>query len=278
MPALRLLLTNDDGVTSPALRRLHVALRAAGHEVVVSAPARDHSGASGSFRYFERHAVERLGDEEWWSVDGPPVVAALHGIDLLGRERPFDLVISGPNVGWNLGHFTLYSGTVGAALVALRRGLPALAVSADHDETDFDAVAAEVAALIAALVASRHDPLRLLPMGLGINVNIPLSSHLRGLAFTRIGDWSPFHLGFVERMDQHAHPRWPLPAEPGIALLDAERQPDAFSGQETEGRVILSGLMTISPLHTGALSEEEALGVIRTRLSGFAVTRASDQS
>ena len=275
---MRILLTNDEGIGSAALRELRDRLRRDGHEVVVSAPAEACPGAAASFDCFRPHRVQRdAHDAHSWSVDGSPAVAALHGLDLLGRERAFDLMVAGPNNGWSVGQLTLFSGVVGAAQVALRRGVPTIALSMAYGETDLAAVAAHVAALIHALGASATGPRRgaalpptmagrLLPRGLGLNVNLPRCERVVGVAITRVGDWAPWHLGFVESMDRFAHPTLPLPAAPGIALLDAQAQPDAFADEATEGRMVLRDVMTVSALNGGTLTDAEAMAVLRTRL------------
>lgn len=278
---MRILLTNDDGIGSAALRELRDRLRRDGHEVVVSAPAEACPGAAASFDFFQAHRVQRdAHDADSWSVDGSPAVATLHGLDLLGRERPFDLLLAGPNNGWSLGQLTLFSGVVGAAQVALRRGVPAIALSMAYGETDHATVAAGAAALIAALgasaagfapgTASPHAPsARTLPRGLGLNVNLPRCERVLGMAITRVGDWSPWHLGFVDSMTRFAHPKQPLPAAPGIALLDAGLQADAFADEATEGRMVLRDVMTVSPLNIGTLTDAEAMAILRTRLADF---------
>lgn len=277
--SVRILLTNDDGIGSTALHRLRDRLRRDGHEVVVSAPAQPCPGAAASFDFFMPHQVQRdAHDALSWSVDGSPAVATLHGLDLLGRDQPFDLVLAGPNNGWSLGQLTLFSGVVGAAQVALHRGVPAIALSMAYAETDLDAVASYVAALVGTLAAAaqqhggntstkRSTPAHILPRGLGLNVNLPRCDRLLGVAITRVGDWSPWHLGFVDSMDRFAHPRQPLPAAPGIALLDAALQPDAFADEATEGRMVLRDVMTISPLNVGTLTDAEAMAVLRTKLA-----------
>lgn len=276
---VRILLTNDDGIGSTALLELRDRLRRDGHEVVVSAPAKPCPGAAASFDFFMPHQVQRdARDAHSWSVDGSPAVATLHGLDLLGREQPFDLVLAGPNNGWSLGQLTLFSGVVGAAQVALHRGVPAIALSMAYAETELGAVAGYVAALVGTLAAAaqRHGGdaaasgatrARILPRGLGLNVNLPRCERLLGVAITRVGDWSPWHLGFVDSMDRFAHPQQPLPAAPGIALLDAALQPDAFAGEATEGRMVLRDVMTLSALNVGTLTDAEAMAVLRTRLA-----------
>ena len=66
-----------------------------------------------------------------------------------------------------------------------------------------------------------------------------------------------------------AHPKQPLPAAPGIALLDAGLQADAFADEATEGRMVLRDVMTVSPLNIGTLTDAEAMAILRTRLADF---------
>src|SRR6185312_8366341 len=98
---MRILVTNDDGIESPGLQALASAARAAGHEVVVYAvPA------------------------------APAYIVILSTLGVFGPSP--DLVLSGVNPGANAGRAVLHSGTVGAALTAVARGLHGMAVSLDY--------------------------------------------------------------------------------------------------------------------------------------------------
>ncbi|MGY1772690.1 5'/3'-nucleotidase SurE [Blastococcus sp. SYSU D00813] len=128
---LNVLLANDDGIANPAIDvLLALLLEQPGIEVTVVAPDRQRSGSSdaltdGELTYQRaRTPAGVLG----WSQDGYPgdaVVVALDGLHL----DP-DLVVSGINPGPNVGPFAAESGTVGIGRTAIRRGVPALAVSA----------------------------------------------------------------------------------------------------------------------------------------------------
>ena len=171
--ACRILLVNDDGVDSPGITALYDALKT-DCEVVTAAPADNQSGAS--------HAVPNIGagivvrrvkvgeDGEGYSVEGTPAEAAGLGIMALSGGVPFDLVIAGINRGENTGLANLYSGTVNAAMEALVRGAPAIAVSQDAAYGDDFAFSA---ALTRKLVDSvlNHG----LPQGVILNVNIPVN-------------------------------------------------------------------------------------------------------
>jgi 5'-nucleotidase len=104
---------------------------------------------------------------------------AQHGIPL----RP-DLVVSGINYGQNIGPLASASGTVGAAVAAVRRGIPALAASQGVDNgmaPDFAEGVTQVDAWIAlhrrALLDHRYG--KALPQG---NLNVPTcpDGHVRG--------------------------------------------------------------------------------------------------
>lgn len=182
---LKILLTNDDGFDSNGLKVMRAALVAAGHQVTVVAPATNMSSTgmsmtSGSLK------VENRGDGVW-AVHGTPADAAQIGLAHLLRETPQDLVISGTNAGQNLGSSTNASGTVNAALVAARYGVPAIATSAGigGDAAHAYAVAAAIVnRMIPALDATRPAGGKLLPDGLVINVNVPVGT-LAGLK------WAP---------------------------------------------------------------------------------------
>jgi 5'-nucleotidase len=73
-----------------------------------------------------------------WSVNGVPADAVVVGLEELDLDP--HLVLSGINPGQNIGPFAALSGTVGVGRTAIRRGVPALAVSAgfDLDQEQFE--------------------------------------------------------------------------------------------------------------------------------------------
>ncbi|MGC8463555.1 MAG: 5'/3'-nucleotidase SurE [Acidimicrobiales bacterium] len=135
--AVRILVTNDDGVFAPGIAALARGLAdAAVGDVVVVAPLVDHSGAGAAVgAVYERETipyesveVRGLEDVATFGIDGPPALAVILAC-IGGFGPPFDLVLSGVNHGVNAGRSALHSGTVGAALTAAQFGLRALAVS-----------------------------------------------------------------------------------------------------------------------------------------------------
>ncbi len=135
---MKLLVTNDDGVTSPFLHELIFALKAAGHQLYVVAPTKEQSwtGASKTRgRPVKSAAVDRGFGCPTWIVDGTPSDCINIAIAHLLPEK-VEGVVSGINVGFNcsLG-FILASGTVAGAWEGALHGLPAMSLSQDVSET-----------------------------------------------------------------------------------------------------------------------------------------------
>jgi 5'-nucleotidase len=126
----RVLLTNDDGVDSPALVPFARALGRQ-HEVVVVAPDGERSWIG---KAVSRHApITLVADErdglELHHTSGTPADATQLGVHHVAGGA-IDVVVSGINIGFNHGAaFLLSSGTVGAAIEGWITGLPAVAFS-----------------------------------------------------------------------------------------------------------------------------------------------------
>jgi 5'-nucleotidase len=135
---MRAVLTNDDGIDSEGLRVLAQVALDVGLELTVAAPDADRSGASASLSAVsaDGHLMMKpcslpdLADVRALAVDASPAMIAF--VAARGAFGPLpDIVLSGANHGPNVGHATLHSGTVGAALTAASYGLRAFALSVD---------------------------------------------------------------------------------------------------------------------------------------------------
>jgi 5'/3'-nucleotidase len=187
---MRILLTNDDGVTSRGLFEAKLALDAVG-EVSVIAPDANRSGVGRGItihRSLHVAEVELRDGTIGYATDGTPVdCVRFADLGLVGK-RP-DLIVSGINYGYNLGDDVTYSGTVAAAFEGILLGIPGIAISqgsptatADfrrHEAYDFSAAAA----LLPRLVAEVER--RGLPGGTILNVNVP--SQPAGATVARLG-------------------------------------------------------------------------------------------
>ena len=178
---MRILVSNDDGYFSPGIMLLAEGLRKLG-EVTVVAPERDRSGASNSLT-LDRPLTVRRAPNGFFSVNGTPTDCVHIAVTGLLDFLP-DVVVSGVNLGANMGDDTIYSGTVAAAAEGYLLGIPSLAVSlADKEGKHF----------ASAVGAARDvvERLRRAPLGepVLLNVNVPdvAPAALRGMELTRLG-------------------------------------------------------------------------------------------
>ena len=129
---MRVLITNDDGITSAGLLALVKAF-CVEHEVFVAAPSTNKSGVSSQINpkgFLCVHRRQLAGCAEAFAVEGSPVDCVLFGMSYFGD---IDVVVSGINDGANLGTDVIYSGTCGAARQASFLGVPGIALSVDFD-------------------------------------------------------------------------------------------------------------------------------------------------
>ncbi len=191
---MRVLVTNDDGVHAPGLAALTRALarwaeERQEHEIMVVAPLANHSGASAAVgTVYEREAVSyrrvRIDGAEGvptYGVDASPALAVLiAGLGGFG-PRP-DVVVSGINLGVNVGRSVLYSGTIGATLAGAQLGLRGLAVSlrAGFPPEQWSTASTIAVALLPTLCEA--------PPRTVLNLNVPSvpMEELRGLRRARI--------------------------------------------------------------------------------------------
>lgn len=192
---MRVLVTNDDGVHAPGLAAITRALATwaaghdGGHEVVVVAPLANHSGASAAVgTVYEREVIsyrrvriDGAADVPTYGVDAPPALSVLVGALGGFGPRP-DIVVSGINLGVNVGRSVLHSGTVGATLAGAQLGLRGLAVSlrAGFPPEQWTTASTIAVALLPALCDA--------PPRTVLNLNVPSvpMDELRGVRRARI--------------------------------------------------------------------------------------------
>jgi 5'-nucleotidase len=162
---LRILVSNDDGVSAPGIDALVQALAAEpATEVDVVAPAANQSGSGGktSPGPLTATTTTTASGHPATAVDGFPADSVVYGLHTVLTSPP-DLVMTGVNAGQNIGPFIDVSGTVGAARAAAQEGIPAVAISAGFPEP-FDFAGGVKAAIDwlhehrSALLASHGSP------------------------------------------------------------------------------------------------------------------------
>ncbi|MBT8766113.1 5'/3'-nucleotidase SurE [Metapseudomonas boanensis] len=294
--ALNILLTNDDGCRAPGIDAVYQALVAAGHQVTLVGPQNDSSGigAASVVNPGQALAVTQLAQGKYCvgaptgytppagknSAIGTPVDAVNVGLDLLLKDNRPDLVVSGTNFGDNVGPLTQMSGTVNAAVRAMFKGVPAVAVStgidlhlisqdpqagylktlnAMDDTARFAAKVIERAAAIGAEARRVCDTsggkakaqcatnVLGLPGTTGLNINYPAleAGQVTGVAFAPIGDWG--NVAFAPQQGADGVIRVNLVPPP--TPTDEQMQADAY--QLSLGNAVITvidGNMTASPL------------------------------
>jgi 5'-nucleotidase len=234
--------TNDDGVYSPGLLALTQKLREIA-EVMILAPERNWSATSHSKTMHKPLRVQQVvladGSAAHSSSGSPTDCVALAIGGVLGK-RP-DLVVSGINLGHNLGIDVTYSGTVACAMEAVIKGVPGIAVSsgvAAQAEADLPAIharTAEIAAEVALQVLARGLPQRTL-----LNINTPVTDPAtwRGTHITRMGQRDYPDDELIERLDPYGRPYYWLGGGLPLDALD----------EGTDVGAIAHGFVSVTPI------------------------------
>lgn len=279
--ALNILLTNDDGCRAPGIDAMYRALTAAGHSVTLVGPLNDSSGISAASVVVpgQALAVTELAPGKFCvgppdgytpptgktSAIGTPVDAVNVGLDVLLKDNPPDLVVSGINFGENVGPLTQMSGTLNAAVRAMFKGIPAVAVStaidmdliirdqqagyrktlgAMDDTARFAVKVIEQASLAAAEARqtcqkNKHN-CELNVLGLpgvsGLNLNYPAlpASEVKGVSFAPIGNWDRVNFTSQRGADGVVHVNLVPPSPPTAA----QQQADAY--QLWQGHAVIT--------------------------------------
>jgi len=178
---MRILLSNDDGYFAPGIEILAGALSQLA-SVTVVAPERDRSGASNSLT-LDRPLRLRQAANGFYFVNGTPTDCVHLAVTGMLDHLP-DMVISGINVGANMGDDTIYSGTVAAATEGYLLGVPSIAVSlTSHKAAHFETAVMVVRAMVE---RCQRNPLGG-PVLLNVNVPDVAPDALRGIRVTRLG-------------------------------------------------------------------------------------------
>jgi len=174
--AMRILITNDDGVYSPGIAALAEVAASFG-EVRVVAPDVERSSAGHSITATRPLGYKRtpLKGIDAYRVDGTPADCVALGTY---HWEKVDVVLSGINLGSNLGNSIWHSGTLAAAKQAALLGLRGIALSTPTTDTepDFETLKPWVARVLDLLLPARELPL--------VNVNLPAVMP-RGVLWTR---------------------------------------------------------------------------------------------
>jgi 5'-nucleotidase len=237
--ALRILLTNDDGVYAPGLRALRSELQKLG-DVIVVAPATEQSAAGHSVTINSPLVVQEVFDDSnrrlGWAVEGRPADCVKLALRELLPATP-DLVVSGLNAGSNAGINVLYSGTVAAAIEGAFFRVTSIACSLEVTRAapaDFATAAGYAREVVEEIVSRRPTA------GSLFNVNIPNLERgpVRGVRAV------PQNLApYEETFDRRTDPRGRLYFWTGASFHCPDPHPDS------DVTALEEGWITVTPLH-----------------------------
>lgn len=236
MQRLHILVTNDDGIQSEGLPALRGALSPIG-DVSIIAPERNWS-VSGHSKTMDRplrvREVELADGQVAFATDGTPSDCVSLGVLGFLPRKPH-LVVSGINMGANLGEDITYSGTVAAAMESLISGLPAIAVSLTRGEQWDFGIAADFTAHVLRSVEQ---------YGIGgdvlLNVNVPNvpAELIAGVEVTRLGK-RLYQDKLIERVDPYGR---------NYYWIGGER-PGGEAGKGTDIAAISQNRISVTPIH-----------------------------
>ena len=268
-----ILVTNDDGVLAPGLFALVMEMRHLG-KVSVLAPDRNWSGG-GHVKTLDRGLRVR----ELQLADGIPAYASdgapsdCVALATLGYfKEPVDLVVSGINIGANLGHDVTYSGTVTAAMEAGIVGVPGIAVSLEIPEKHIGEIDFGPAARATHLIIQRVIE-NGLPPEILLNVNIPFLSddQIQGFRLTRQG-LRVYHSRLDERIDPRGHPYYWIGGDAPTGVPKAGTDIGALAGgfiSFTPLQLDLTAYRVLTDLNSWQWHEPEQLVTNFFRLSAL---------
>ncbi|MFH1954782.1 MAG: 5'/3'-nucleotidase SurE [Pseudomonadota bacterium] len=241
---MKILLTNDDGIHAPGLFALYEVLKS-DHEVFIVAPESEMSAVGHAITLTSPIRVQEVrknGIIYGHAVKGTPADCVKIAVQEL-LDSPPEIVLSGINVGANVGVNILYSGTVSAATEGAFLGIRSAAISlATLKDPDFRFAARFSREIIRFMVESG------LSDGTALNVNIPAlpPEEITGVCLTRQGT-SRFEEHFERRNDPRGNVYYWLTGEKFIE----NGKPDNDSVALRQNRI------TITPIHYDLTCERE---------------------
>ena len=249
----KILITNDDGFDSPALLALIEALKPLA-EVTTVAPALEKSACGHSLTLTKPLRFVEIEPNFYRLDDGTPtdcIFLALH--KLYPEDAQPDLVISGINIGANMGEDITYSGTASGAMEAVLQGVPAIAISQDFSDDmrekngwEYTLATETIRSLVEKILKGSFplEPRKFL------NINIPALApeESKGFRVTKTGSRV-----YTNDADAHTNPRgqeyfW-------IGLVNHEWR--ETEGKMTDVEAVKKGYISITPIHLDMTSHSD---------------------
>jgi 5'-nucleotidase len=254
--AMKILLTNDDGIHAGGLEALERRLKPQ-HELFTCAPGTEQSGVSQAITFLRPLFAVPVGGHAnpvRYAVDGTPSDAVKLAMFELCPFVP-DLVISGINGGLNAGVNVSYSGTVGGALEASMYGIPTFALSLEYSGIGRYSDAAD---RLIPIVESIYEDL--VQMGDSVSRKIVYNINLPAAAMDH--DEDPVWVPTESNRHGHHFEKGVDPKQRSFfwATNNPDPEPSPF---DTDVQVLARGLISITPL-TFNMTDESTLAIYQS--------------
>ena len=233
---MRILISNDDGIHAPGIKVLEELALTLSDDVWIVAPETEQSTTSHSLSLMRPVRLKEYSTRRY-SVDGTPTDCIVIAINHLLKDRKPDLVLSGINLGQNLGDDVTYSGTIAAAMEATVLGVRAIAfshaVKVWGDDPSWDVPRKYFARIMGKIVGASWPPNVL------ININFPDAaiSDVSGIEISRQGK---------HKVGDYLEARRDLRNRPYFWIGEVKHHSDI--ADDTDIAVINRGGISITPL------------------------------
>ncbi|WP_114792102.1 5'/3'-nucleotidase SurE [Niabella yanshanensis] len=194
-----ILITNDDGITSPGIRALYEAVKDLG-QIVIVAPDKPQSGMGHAITIghpLRLQPSDLFPGIDAYSCSGTPVDCVKLAVDKVLHRKP-DLCLSGINHGPNHSINVIYSGTMSAAMEAAIENIPAVGFSLMDHSINADFSAAQHYARVITEKMLKDKPTKHILLNVNIP-NFPLSE-IKGYKICKQA-YAKYQEKFLERKD-----------------------------------------------------------------------------
>ena len=249
----QILVTNDDGYESEGLLALVEALKPLG-DVTVVAPTTEKSACGHSLTLTKPLRFIEVSEHFYKLDDGTPTDCIFLSLTkLFPNDKKPDIVISGINIGANMGEDITYSGTASAAMEAVLQGIPGIAISqvyiksgASIKEFGYELAQQSIIKLVQKIFEGSYP----LPDRKFLNVNIPPipAAECKGFKGTRLGNK---HYGF--HAEAHYNPRGLEYYWIGLPRLEWMET----TGHTTDFEAVKEGYVSITPVQLDMTAHDE---------------------
>ena len=232
---MNILLVNDDGVSSEGIKTLAEELRGVANIFVV-ATKEQQSGVGNAMTMHRPLTYKKYLDiPDCYYVDGTPADCVKMAMHAIFKDVKFDYVISGINIGNNLGINAIYSGTISAATEASLLGKKSIAISLREPATKVRSAAKFISNYLGVL--EKID----LPKGTILNINIPNLEYeeIKGFKYTKQGG-----MRYIDSFEERVNPRGHVYYWQKSEVKESEMK------NCDDLKALLNGYVSITPIHT----------------------------